>query len=190
MATIIGHTLAGLAVSRGTPKTDFFETLQLTALCVGMALLPDVDMLPGLIQGAGILTHGSAVHSLFAGVIASLAVALLYRSKSLARWQIFLMCFFAYSSHLALDYLARDSFPPYGIVVWWPFNSESFLAPMTVLMGAQHDIVRGDSFMTMLDKITTDHNLRAFLIEIALMAPFLIVMQGWRMRRFRRQATP
>jgi hypothetical protein len=74
MPTPVGHSLAGIAVAlageRGGRARDFrrFLASPTTVLCVGLATLPDVDLLfPGF--------HGTATHSVTATILVATVAA-------------------------------------------------------------------------------------------------------------------
>jgi len=173
MATPIGHSIAGFAVSRLLPEKARSEAPLLTALCVGMAVLPDLDVLPGLVQGMPAFFHGGMSHSFFAGAVISLLVALIFRTKHLTRWQIFAFCFAAYSTHLFMDFVNTDGRAPYGIPLLWPFTDAAFISPIPVFIGMHHSESATDTIGQFVDAVFSSYNVLAISLEIAIVAPYV-----------------
>lgn len=173
MATPIGHMLAGFAVSRLIPAEARAEATTLTLLCVGVAIIPDLDVLPGLVLGMPVLFHGGMSHSLTAALIVSTIAALLFPSTHLKRWQIFALCFSAYGSHLLLDFFNRDGREPFGIPLLWPFVDQTFIAPFPILIGMRHASNTTDGIMAFLDGVFSRYNILSVTVEVLVVTPYL-----------------
>ena len=76
MATPIGHALAGYAVYVGGSSSQS-RTSILFWFCLLMAIAPDFDFIPGILQGQPNLYHQGVSHSLGAGLFVSFAAALI-----------------------------------------------------------------------------------------------------------------
>ena len=132
MPTPVGHSLAGLAVHLTSPRERGRERLVLAAFLIGLANLPDIDLVPGYFIGEPRAFHWGATHSLFAALCAGLV------SGSLARWldrpfaPFFALATAAYGSHIVLDLLLGPGAPSIGLQVLWPFSTERFMAPWSV----------------------------------------------------------
>ena len=130
MASPLGHLLAGLALGRAFDDSSGRGALALSIGCVALALAPDLDFLPGLLQGQPALYHQGPSHSLVVGLALSLGAALLIgrgRRQLLRTW---LLLFAAFGSHLAIDSLGPDRRPPIGMPLLWPFCDTTWLAPV------------------------------------------------------------
>jgi len=183
MATPIGHTIAGFAISRLLPEDARKEAPLLTAMCVGMAVAPDLDVLPGLISGMPAFFHGGMSHSFVAGAVLSLMVALVSQTKHLSRWQVFAFCFGAYSSHLLMDFVNLDGRAPYGVPLLWPFVDESLISPIPVFIGMRHADSATDTLWQFLDGVFSYYNVLAIALEFAILAPYVWLasqVQRWR----------
>jgi inner membrane protein len=183
MATPIGHSIAGFAISRLLPEDARKDAPLLTVVCVGMAVLPDMDVLPGLISGMPAFFHGGMSHSFFAGAIISLLVALIFRTKHLTRLQLFAFCFAAYSTHLFMDFVNTDGRAPYGIPLFWPFTDAAFISPIPVFIGMHHSDSATDTIGQFLDAVFSSYNVLAIALEMAILAPHVWLasqVQRWR----------
>ena len=89
-------------------------------------------------------------------------------------WRIALTGGAAYASHILLDWLACDPKPPAGIQVLWPFTFAWYTSPWTLF-----PVTERSHFFTASALAT---NVRAVLIEIAIMGPLVAVL-GWAKRR-------
>jgi len=185
MATPIGHSIAGFAISRVLPEEARKEAPVLTLMCIGMAVLPDMDVLPGLISGMPAFFHGGMTHSFFFGAMISLLIALVFRTEHLSRWQIFAFCFGAYASHLLMDFVNTDGRAPYGIPLLWPFLDDAMISPIPVFIGMHHSESATDTIPQFLDAVFSYYNILAITLEIAIVAPY--VWLASQIQRWQRQ---
>jgi hypothetical protein len=132
MPSPFGHSLAGLAVAwaadllpgdrawRAAPATASWYRRAgngLTAACAVLAMAPDLDL--------AFTRHRTYTHSVGAVVIVGLVAALIAKK---ARSRVALMCAAAYASHLLLDWLGVDLYPPLGLQALWPFDSGWYIS--------------------------------------------------------------
>ena len=132
MPSPFGHSLAGLAVAwaadllpgerawRAAPATASWYRRAgngLTAACAILAMAPDLDL--------AFTRHRTYTHSLGAVVVVGFFAALI---AAKARTRIALMCAAAYASHLLLDWLGVDLYPPLGLQALWPFDSGWYIS--------------------------------------------------------------
>jgi len=192
MATPIGHVLAGYAVSRlaSVPATQstppihpdgptrriwriLVEPWPITALCVFMAIAPDLDLIPGLLQGKPILYHGGITHSLGGGVLLSLGVAGVGSYFGWPFRRVLVLGFVAYASHLLLDPLGPDGRVPYGIPILWPLSDARFLFPTPLLPGVRHAGTADATLAEFVRGVLSVHNITAIASEVLLLAPWI-----------------
>jgi hypothetical protein len=170
MPTPIGHALGSLVA--GAPQRRGWLLLAL----VGVA--PDLDLLWG--------RHSMETHSLGAAVIAGfvLAAAQGVRTKQSVRtsqgvrawlraFAIFAAVWFA---HPVMDALGDDSSVPRGVMLWWPFSREFYIAPFTVFDSAYRAYWKPDFW---------PHNIVAVAKEIAILGPLTAIAWVWRRRSAR-----
>jgi len=136
MPSPIGHALSGVAIawtaSLSEPRDATGRTLseRWLPIYVVLAAAPDLDL---LVHGA----HRTATHSVTAMLLVTIVAAAVTgqvtplrasRGGGQARWRVALVCGLSYGSHLLLDWLAADNYPPRGIQLLWPFSSRWFIS--------------------------------------------------------------
>src|SRR5262249_44617457 len=133
MPSPIGHALAGVAVAWTADLLDRQPSSgRLVAAAAGLAMLPDADLLiPS--------THRMGTHSLFAAAVVFIVVSGVTGKVTLSRAsrvggqaRTAVICAAAYASHLLLDWLGADSFPPRGLQLFWPFSDGWFISDLDV----------------------------------------------------------
>jgi inner membrane protein len=183
MPSPIGHALAGVAVAwagqRSTPTADRrVETspwrtgsLKLTptiVVCAILAALPDIDLvLPGF--------HRTYTHSVTAVLVVIIVAAAM--TGKVRRWRTALICGAAYASHLLLDWLGADDFPPFGIQLFWPFSGRWYISGW--------DVFRQTARRHFFTLPIIRQNFLAVAQELAILLPILGLV--WFMTRPRRQ---
>src|SRR5207237_946162 len=118
-----GPALSGIAVAWTAGLVDPRDHLadRLLPVCVALAAAPDLDL---LVHGA----HRTATHSLTATALVTM-IAFAVTGK-VTRRRTALVCGISYGSHLFLDWLAADKYPPYGIELLWPFSRRWFISDL------------------------------------------------------------
>jgi len=174
MATPIGHALAGYSVYVASSSFQPRNSI-LFWLCLLMAIAPDFDFLPGILHGQPNLYHQGASHSLGAGLLVSFAAALIFCRE--AFWKNWILLFFAYASHLVLDFFAPDGRPPYGQPVFWPISDRYYLAPpgLQILWGVHHAKATSASTGDWIASILQSRNLTAISIEVLMTLPMILL---------------
>lgn len=165
----MGHLLAGAAIGGALALNgDFRRHAGLGALA---AIVADLDFIPGAILGDPARFHHAISHSLlFVGVAGLVAVCLAREARG--RWALIGAA--AYGSHLLLDFVTLDDSVPQGIPLFWPFSSQAYQSPVSLLPNVEH--VGGH--------LLGGHNILLVLMEIVLFgSPLLLVL--WRERRAR-----
>ncbi len=166
MPTPIGHALIGASIASFVePKRIRSRTRYEVMLLAGfVATIPDFDLIPGLIVGRPILYHSGISHSLGIGLLISLFIAALGHFKNRSFIGIFLLCLFAYTSHLILDFFAVDGRPPYGIPIAWPLIREHFISPVPLLPGIRHANSAFASTQTVINGLRTFRSVKKMVI--------------------------
>lgn len=99
------------------------------------SLLPDFDVIPGLLLGDMRGFHNQATHSLIVGLAAAFLAGGLAR---LAGWGSFWSWFgatlLAYESHVVMDFF---TFETRGVMLLWPLSAERFEAPVKLFYGVR-----------------------------------------------------
>ena len=167
MPSPFGHSLAGLAVAwaadlvpgdrrwRTAPSSDSWYRRAgngVTVACAALAMMPDLDL--------GFTRHRTYTHSVGAVIIVGVLVAIMARK---ARTRIALMCAAAYASHLLLDWLGVDLYPPFGLQALWPFDSGWYISGI--------DLFRQTRREHLFTRVVIEQNLLAMLQEAAILTP-------------------
>ena len=171
MPSPIGHALAGVAVAWTAdliPGNRAWRLVPgnksryqragggLTFLCAGLAAAPDLDL---IVAG----THRTATHSLFAVLVVGLLASVLAANARRPVARVALMCAAAYGSHLLLDWLGTDNYPPRGIELLWPISQEWYVSGI--------DVFRQTARLRIFTRGPMLTNARAILQEIAILGP-------------------
>ncbi len=173
MPTPLAHGLAGLMVHvlSARDQRELRDRWRL-GVTVGAAVLPDVDLVFRLVDGRN--HHDAETHSIGFALLAALAGAAVF---ALLRWRrplaLALAVFFAWSSHLVLDYLNVDTSPPIGLMALWPFSDGYYKSPLPIFMDIGRD----------LNWSTIRHDAVAAAWECAVLVPLLLVCWRFRTRR-------
>jgi inner membrane protein len=175
VATPVGHSLAGFAVSSFFVQPTHRHRISLLALVVVMANAPDLDFIPGILIGKPALYHHGITHSLGLAVLISLAAATIMRIDKISLAGRFRICFLAYVSHLVLDLFGPDERFPYGIPLLWPVGSKYFISPVQLFLGVRHAGSASTSTVQWIGAILHPYNLGAIAVEILLVMPFIFL---------------
>ncbi|QIZ71985.1 metal-dependent hydrolase [Oxynema aestuarii] len=173
MPSPVGHTLAGLCgFLLGRERIPPQQRRWWLASCVAIANLPDLDILPGLmLYGDPSEFHRDATHSIFVGMAIAGSVWAIAKSRGLKPhrlWGVYTGGL--YLSHILLDMLVADPFPPTGVQAFWPFSFDYFAFPIAIF--ARFDYF--DPALGMLDAILSWHNFFGVLREILILTPALV----------------
>lgn len=132
MATPVGHLLLAAAITQSLARND--KERKLGLLISPVALLPDFDIVLGLLSGYIWEYHRGISHSLAMAVIfgvVSLIGLKLWRVRSPV--YLSMLISLAYASHVVLDYLVFDNARVPGVQIIWPLSSELYQSPLTLL---------------------------------------------------------
>ena len=132
----------------------------LTLACAALGAAPDLDLL--------FVAHRTVTHSfsavLFVGLFAGALAANAHRPIA----RVGLMCAAAYATHLLLDWLGTDTYPPRGIQAFWPITYDWFVSGTDVFrQTARQDVWSTESLLK---------NIRAIVQEIAIIGPTIVAL--------------
>ena len=161
MPTPVGHALAGLATawfSRRRPSR------LLLAACVGAAVAPDLDIL--------IHHHRTYTHSVGAVIVVGVVAWGIARKKSpQAAAALAVTVAAAYGTHILLDWLGKDTAPPFGLEALWPFSSRYYVSGADLFMEISRRYWKPGEFIV--------GNLRAVGWEILVLGPIVALAYWW-----------
>jgi len=176
MPSPLGHTLAGLTVGwlsapapvAGTRRlADAFKPFVLW--CAFVAAIPDADLLVPHF-------HRTASHSLTAtACLLIIAIAVTGKVTTRSAWRFALALAAAHATHLFLDWLGTDRFPPPGIQVFWPFRDQFYISGLDIFPAVERRLLRPEALAI---------NARAAMWEVLIMSP--VAFLAWQVRVRRR----
>lgn len=172
MPSPVGHGLAAVALHALAARgRGALLDARRASLLVAAALAPDVDLLFRFVDGRN--HHQMETHGVGSAVLAGLAGWALAHAR---RWpgagRLGAMTGLAWASHIALDYLGRDTAPPIGLMALWPLSSDFYKCPWPLFL----DIGRT------LTWATAAHNLVAVAWETVLLLPIVVLCVRARLR--------
>jgi membrane-bound metal-dependent hydrolase YbcI (DUF457 family) len=166
-----GHSIAGLAVAwaadlvpgdrawRAAPaRASWYRRAGngLSVACLLLAMTPDLDL--------ALARHRSYTHSVGAVAIVGLIAAVVgHFIQPRHALRVGLTCAAAYASHLLLDWLGVDLYPPPGLQVLWPFDSGWYISGL--------DLFRQTRRNRLLTWPVFSQNLLAMAQELAILGP-------------------
>jgi hypothetical protein len=182
MPSPIGHTLAALAIrwAGGPERGDRDPSGRagwlgpLSLACVAVAVLPDVDLL-------FYRWHRTVTHSVGMTLLLMI-IAAVVTGKVTGRvvWRAVFLIGAAHASHILLDWLGVDRYPPHGLQALWPFSHRWFVSDWDLFLPTERrHALSGASMWT---------NLRAVVREVVILAP--VAAMAWLLTRTRRSRDP
>jgi inner membrane protein len=128
--SVLGHVAVGMALGRAkTPYAHGRVAIASMAWFTALALLPDIDLLPGAseIGGPGAFAHRGATHSLLLAAAVGASCGFVARMLNHRDWLAFgLLCAAAMGSHDVLDAFSESDL---RLQLLWPVSSQGYLAP-------------------------------------------------------------
>ena len=187
MPSPFGHSIAGLAVAwaadlvpgdrawRAAPASASWYRRAgngLSVACALLAMTPDIDL--------ALTRHRTYTHSVGAVIVvgvvgfavaagssrAWLAGAPKARRRPARAARIGAMCAAAYASHLLLDWLGVDLYPPPGLQLFWPFDSGWYISGLDLFRQTR----RGHLFTWPV----LSQNIAAIAQEMAILVPIAV----------------
>jgi inner membrane protein len=164
----IAHSAAGLAgyvaFKKRNPDSPRKQELFLLGLCLFLANLPDLDFIPGFLCGEPGRFHHGPSHSLVVGLVVALIFYRFvgYRLKGISKKRIFGCCLVSLLSHPVLDYFSADTSKPFGVPLFWPFDTEYYMSPFPLFRDVQRN---QDTIGTFFSTIINTNNAWGILVE-------------------------
>jgi membrane-bound metal-dependent hydrolase YbcI (DUF457 family) len=148
MPSPVGHALGGIAA--GIRITGRSRAAMWWLAAIGAAA--DLDLLIG--------AHRGISHSIGAALVAGIVAGLITRSP---RWGAAVAA--AWGSHVLLDWLGADTWPPLGIPALWPFSNAYYHSPIAIFPSVSRQYWLGTRFVYF--------NVRALAVELAILFPLV-----------------
>ena len=163
MPSPILHVAAGAGICLLDRRSLTAVKWRFAAAVMLASVLPDFDVVPGLLIGDPNRFHSDYSHSIGAALIAALLCALLVKTQ---RWRLGFWVVVSWTTHVLLDALTVDGRPPYGVPLFWPF-SRLYFQLGAVFPGFRHGYDQS-TIAEFLSEVFSRANLQTMLAETAL----------------------
>ena len=181
----LGHTIVGYAVAAGSGVR--FRKHAWTALLFSLVVanLPDADFLPGALADEPVKYHRTIAHTLPAALLCGLIIGAVLTRFGKRFWEIALIGFVVYSSHLFADMVDFGGVN-IGVQVLWPVSEEwySIRTPLTNEHIPALHFQRGDDSSGFLASFFQWQFIRASVLQALLFSPLLLLAWWIRWKRF------
>lgn len=177
MPSPYAHILAAITIA--TPylvhKADTLRHKEDILTLIAFSLVPDLDVIPGLLFGNIADYHNHMTHSIAFGLMVCLFYSLIrsriHPPRSFRR--SFSLTAAAYGLHLLMDFFTYGR----GLMLFWPFTDERFSPPFLIFYGLRRS-----------DGVFSSHHIVTFITESVKMLPILSVV-WWLARRHGKTST-
>ena len=170
------HSFAGYSIYRAFHTDGKRLSWRLAFLSIFLANLADFDFLPGLFTDVVGKYHRGITHSVGAALICAFLITFVaWSAKRISFWRNFFLCFFAYLSHVVLDFFTLEgSWMP----ILWPLSSARFNPPFVffggVADGVNSSAGRGIFFTSLVSQATVTR----LIFETSVVAFILLSVKG------------
>lgn len=169
--------MAGLAVGWAAtdrslePHASRWSALVLLSAFVAAA--PDLDLLYPL-------SHRLFTHGVGATLVVMIIAGMVTRQVTgRVNWRLVLALGAAHASHIVLDWMGTDRFPPPGIRALWPFSNQFYISGWEIFPNVERRLWRPDALAV---------NVHAALMEVLIVGPVAVL--SWVATRTRRNRAP
>jgi membrane-bound metal-dependent hydrolase YbcI (DUF457 family) len=177
MPSPIGHGLAGLAIGLALepaePESARSTTKRLPKFAIlgaAFAALPDADLFFQMHRG---ISHSVGVTALLMIIVAGVTRWVTGR----VQWRWVVLVGAAHASHILMDWMGVDPYAPPGLEALWPFSHRFYISGWDIFPPTERRMYVPGAFWI---------NLRAFVVEVGVMAPIAaLVFLARRTRRSR-----
>jgi inner membrane protein len=175
MPSPIGHSLAGLAIGLAIepvlPASATTTTRHLSKFALMGALvaaMPDADLVYSQI-------HRGVSHSIGASILLMIIAGVVTGwVTGRVQWRWVILVGAAHASHILLDWMAMDRYPPAGLEALWPFSRKFYISGWDVFPPTERRVYLPGAVWT---------NMRALVAEVAIMGPIAVLTLMARTRR-------
>lgn len=137
----IAHSAMGFLIfwifRKGVPpgfKKQAKSWLLLLGMAVFFSMLPDIDVVPGILLGDFVGYHNQGTHSLLIGLGVAIAVGLILMRRYRRFWLWFWIALAGYTFHVIMDYFTTGE---RGVMLFWPLSSDRFVSPFKIFYGVR-----------------------------------------------------
>jgi membrane-bound metal-dependent hydrolase YbcI (DUF457 family) len=178
MPSPIGHGLAGLAIGLAAEpatvaQTSGWRLSKYAVLGAVFAALPDADLVHSLL-------HRGVSHSIGATAFLMIIAAVVTGwVTGRVQWRWVLLIGAAHGSHILMDWMGTDRYPPAGLEALWPFSRKFYISGWDIFPATERRVYLPGAWWT---------NVRALVAEVGLMLPVAFVT--FLVKRTRRNRVP
>jgi len=153
--------LAGLAIGLAAEPAAVSQAMgrRLSSFAIVgavVATLPDADLVyPGIHRG---LTHSVGMTAIL--MIVTMVVTGWVTGR--IQWRWVLLVGVAHASHIALDLMGTDRYPPAGLKALWPFSNHFYISGWDIFPPTERRVYLPHALLT---------NVRALITETVLVGP-------------------
>lgn len=166
----VAHSLAGYIFYEIKPFLFFKNGWKNFLFIMILANLPDIDFLPGLIIGNPNQFHHGISHSLGMAVFSGLILGWFFSRKNGNFWKYFIFTTLIYYSHVFLDFLTEDYRKPFGVLLFWPFNSIYYTSSIPLFLKT----IRSNTSSTFFQSLFHPENFHAIIRECMVMGSVIV----------------
>ncbi len=152
----IAHAAIAVCLTRIIPMGSQMGSpsrRRLSVLALGFiaAVSPDFDFIPGLLSGETNRFHQGPTHSLFGAALCGLLVYLFFLPflKGLPKIALIIYAMLAALFHPVLDLFSRDTRPPIGVPLFWPFAEGHVISPFPLFRSVHRSSEAGEFFASL-----------------------------------------
>ena len=181
----IAHSAAGVAGYISFKKRNLDSPTKqewlLLGLCLFLANLPDLDFIPGFLCGEPGKFHHGPSHSLVVGLVGALIFYRFagYWLKGISKWRISGYCLFSLLSHPILDYFSADTSKPFGVPLFWPFDTGYYMSPISLFRDVQRN---QDTIGTFFPSLMNANNAWGIVVESLFAGTILFAIFAFKSR--------
>jgi inner membrane protein len=107
-------------------------TLPALTASLGLSLLADIDVVPGVLLGDFGRFHNTVTNSIFVGFGFAALIGAVGRLTGWYRWRsAFWLTLISYLLHIFMDYSTGGR----GVMLFWPFSAERYTSPLRLFYG-------------------------------------------------------
>jgi membrane-bound metal-dependent hydrolase YbcI (DUF457 family) len=178
----LAHTIVGYAVAAATGVRFRRETRTALGFSIVVANMPDFDFLPGALRNAPGLYHRTVAHTIPAGLLCALIIALVLTRLRGRFKEVFLLAFLVYGSHLVAD-MVNFGGANMGVQILWPLSDSWFAikTPLAAHINSPLIYARGQGTSGFFADFAGFEFLRALILQGLLFAP--VLLPAWWIRR-------
>ena len=90
-----------------------------------------------------------------------------------------IITFFIYYSHVFMDYFTEDFRPPFGVMLFWPFDSDFYISSVLIFKR----VFRSDVSSTFFSTLFSRENIETFVWEGFILGVVIILFKLFRSKQ-------